>query len=66
MKPAGRKSVYKPKTKIKKMKTLNFEAVGLTITKAASAAIVRSMNVRKPGQDPGMQNHIKRRPNETI
>jgi len=48
------------------MKTLYFEAVGLTITQAASAAIVRAMFVRKPGQDPGMQNHIKRRPYETI
>lgn len=48
------------------MKTLYFEAVGLTITKAVSAAIVRSMFVRKPGQDPGMQNHLKRRPHETI
>ena len=64
MKPRGEKTVYKPKTK--KMKTLYFEAVGLTITKAASAAIVRSMYVRKPGQDPGMQNHIKRRQYEII
>jgi hypothetical protein len=48
------------------MKTLNFEAVGLAITKAESAAIVRSMIVRKPGQDPGMQNHIKRKHYETI
>ena len=64
MKPRGEKPVYKPKTT--KMKTLYFEAMGLVITKAASAAIVRSMIVRKPGQDPGMQKHIKRKPYETI
>lgn len=48
------------------MKTMYFEAVGIVITKAASAAIVRSMIVRKPGQDTGMQKHIKRKPYETI